>query len=372
MTETETTKPGSGRGLSIALATVRLSPAGGREQQCLALAGELARRGHDVSVAAAGLPGDLPSGVRAIELAPRGWTSHGRLAAFAADARKRLGERFDRTVVFHLVPGFDVIFCTDPPRGPARGWRSLSPRYRTFAALEAAAFAPAAGSLVLALAAPQLAAIGAAYALAPARGVVLPPAVDRARLDPAAAPRSLSRAPPVLLWVGLAPRTKGLDRAIGALASAPGARLVVCGLAREDRKAAPALRLAARLGVGERIEWPGFLAGEALKAAFARADLLVHPARADVTGNVIVEALINGLPAVVSEVCGFAEHVRRADAGVVLPAPFRQADLDRALADADPATRARWSCNGIDYGRAADVFGGIAAAADLIERWEPR
>lgn len=349
----------------------RLVPTGGREQQCLALAAELAGRGHEVAIASTDSHPVLPAGVRHLPVERRGRTSHGRLAAFAADA-VRAAEGFQRRVVFHLVPGFDAIFCTDPPRGPARGWRALSPRYRTFASLEAAALAPGARSLVLTLARPQLAAIQAAYGLAPERAILLPPAVDPARRDPAATPHVPTGRPPLWLWMGLAPRTKGLDRAIAALARTPQARLAVCGLAREDPKAGPALRLARRLGVEGRIEWRGFLTGAALKAAFAEADLLVHPARADVTGNVILEAVINGLPAIVTEACGFSEHVARAEAGAVVPEPFGQAELERRLASADPATRARWSANGVAYGRTADLYGGIARAAELIEQWKSR
>jgi UDP-glucose:(heptosyl)LPS alpha-1,3-glucosyltransferase len=356
------------RRLSIGLAIFRLSPTGGREHQCLALAAELAGRGHDVAIMATGEAPTLPPGVRRISLAQRRRTSHGRIAAFAADAGRSAGG-FDRTVVFHLVPGFDVVFCTDPPRGPAKSWRRWLPRYRSFADLEAAAFAPDAGSLALALAEPQARAIKAYYELPPDRIVVLPPAVDRTRLDADAVARTPAEGDaPNWLWAGLAPTTKGLDRAIRALAAVSSARLTVCGLAAEDAKAGPALRLAGRLGVAGRIEWAGFLRGEALKRSIARADLLVHPARTEVTGNVIVEALINGLPVVTTDVCGFAGHVTESKAGVVLPSPFRQGDLDRAVA-ADAPMRAAWSRSALAWREGADLFGGIARAADLIETW---
>src|SRR6185295_20053169 len=92
--------------------------------------------------------------------------------------------------------------------------------------------------------------------------------------------------------------------------------------------------------------------------------------RGDITGNVILEALINGLPAVVSGVCGFAEHVARSGAGIVLPEPFDQAGLDRAVA-ADASTRAAWSRAALTYAVDADLYGGVARAADLIEAWRP-
>ena len=78
---------------------------------------------------------------------------------------------------------------------------------------------------------------------------------------------------------------------------------------------------------------------EDIPELMAAADMLVHPSRLDVTGQVILEAIVNGLPV--------GRHRRTADlpsmcekagAGIVLPEPFSQADLDAALARMrDPA-----------------------------------
>jgi UDP-glucose:(heptosyl)LPS alpha-1,3-glucosyltransferase len=318
-------------------------------------------------------PTRLPPGLNAILIRRRGLTNHGRLAAFARDASAAIQGRFDRTVVFHLVPGFDVIFAVDPLRR-TRTWRALSPRYRAFAALEAAALGPASPSRVLALTSAQAASFQALRGLAPDRAFVLPPAVDPGRIDPhlAAAgrrPQPPAERFPTWLWVAVQPKTKGLDRVVAALASQPAARLLAAGLGADDPKLRPMLEAARRHGVAERIEWRGYLDNEALKRAMAQADLLVHPARADLTGNVIVEALANGLPAIVSGACGFAEHVERSGGGLVLAEPFRQADLETVLAAASPTACAAWSAEGLAYARQTDLFSGLPRAADLIEEY---
>jgi len=352
------------------LAIFRLEPGGGREQQCLAVASELAGLGHAVTLYSTTAPSRHPAGVDFVAVARRGRTNHGRLAAFAADAATAMRGRCDRAVAFHLVPGFDAIFCCDPLRR-IPWWGGLLPRYRTYAALESAALKAPSRTRVMALTAGQLAAFEA-RGLVPDRGYLLPPAVDRARVDPALAEMGARPAPadaagPVWLWIAAQPHTKGLDRVVRSLAKVGEARLIVAGLSRSDQKAAPFVALADKLGVASRIDWRGFLSNDALKAAMAQSSLLVHPARADLTGNVILEALGNGLPAVVSAACGFAEHVERAGAGVVLAAPFVQADLDRALTEADPATRSAWSAKALSYVRAGDIFSGLSRAADLIE-----
>ena len=43
-----------------------------------------------------------------------------------------------------------------------------------------------------------------------------------------------------------------------------------------------------------------------------------------VPGTVIIESLINGLPVITTAECGYAPHVRKADAGLVIPSPFTQ------------------------------------------------
>jgi UDP-glucose:(heptosyl)LPS alpha-1,3-glucosyltransferase len=210
--------------------------------------------------------------------------------------------------------------------------------------------------------------------------VLLPPTVDRLRARPAptAEARAAARQAldlrgdgPVWLWIGLQPKTKGLDRALAALAAIPAARLIVSGLDPQSRAGAAAVRDASRLGVGGRVTWLGFASEAQLAGAMAAADLLVHPSRADVTGTVILEAMAGGLPVVTTEVCGYGEHVVAADAGVVLGEPFGPAALQRALSGAAPEILAAWSANAAAYAARDDLFSGLDRAADLILKASP-
>jgi UDP-glucose:(heptosyl)LPS alpha-1,3-glucosyltransferase len=358
----------------VALAVFRLTPAGGLEQHALRLAGILARRGCQVTMITTRAPAATPKGVE-VELIPsRGSTNHGRLAAFAKGAARAIAGRFERTVAFHAIPGFDAIFCADPSRAAPAGARRWLPRYRTYAELERQALAAGAGP-VLMLSSAQLRGFAVRHPAARPRFRLLPPTVDRLRADPAAATPDAKAAArdrlalgrgPVWLWLGLQAKTKGLDRALQALPAAQDATLLVCGLPRASRGGADALRLATRLGVEDRVRWLGFVSDAVLAEAMAAADLLVHPSRADVTGTVILEALASGLPVVTTAVCGYGEHVVNADAGVVLSEPFEAADLDRALAQATPAQLAAWSANALAYAGRDELYSGLDRAADLI------
>src|ERR1700677_1669845 len=127
--------PGSVAPERIALVIFRLAPAGGLEQHCLRLARILVARGAAVTLVTtrAPDPAALPEGVALELIAARGHANHTRLAAFAADAARAVAGRFERTVAFHAIPGFDAIFLADPPRSAPAGWRAWAPRYRGYA-----------------------------------------------------------------------------------------------------------------------------------------------------------------------------------------------------------------------------------------------
>jgi UDP-glucose:(heptosyl)LPS alpha-1,3-glucosyltransferase len=357
----------------MALAIFRLTPAGGLEQHALRLAAALRARGAEVTLVTT-RPPEAATDFAVERVAPRGRSNHRRLAAFAADAARTVAGRFDVTVAFHAVPGFNVIFCADPSRGAPGGLRRWLPRYATYAWLERAAFAPGRLGRALLLSSAQLEGFVRNDGAPRDRLTLLPPTVDRLRARPAApgdrgaarARLGLAPAAAIWLWMGLQPRTKGLDRVLAALAGQPDARLLVSGLDPGGKAGAEAAAMARRLGAEGRVTWLGFVDDAGLQAALAAADLLVHPSRADVTGTVILEAMASGLPVITTAVCGYGEHVATADAGVVLSEPFRADDLAAALASATPERRRAWSANALAYTQDPALFSGIERAADLI------
>ena len=363
---------GSSPARRIALAILRLAPAGGLEQHVPAprrdpgAARLRCDAGHDALPAASTTDA-------AVELIPaRGRTNHDRLAAFDVEAASAAADQFDVTVAFHAKPGFDLIFCADPSRSSRAPLKRWLPRYAAYARLEREAFAAGQLGRALLLSSAQLEGFARNTGAPRDRLTLLPPTVDHLRANPPTpAIRAAARAQMglgdevVWLWMGLQAKTKGLDRALAALAAAPDAHLLVCGLDPASRGGAQMRRLAERLGVGARINWLGFTDDAGLARAMAAADLLVHPSRADVTGTVILEAMANGLPVITTALCGYGEHVTAADAGIVLPEPFRPADLAAAVRAA-PERAAAWSANALAYTRRDDLFSGLERAADVI------
>jgi phosphatidylinositol alpha 1,6-mannosyltransferase len=86
-------------------------------------------------------------------------------------------------------------------------------------------------------------------------------------------------------------------------------------------------------------EFPGVLRGEALSRAYANMDLFVFPSHTDTFGNVVLEALASGVPAIVTPDGGPPSIVRHGQTGLIA----RDEDFAAAVASilADPALHAR-------------------------------
>jgi phosphatidylinositol alpha 1,6-mannosyltransferase len=68
-------------------------------------------------------------------------------------------------------------------------------------------------------------------------------------------------------------------------------------------------------------ELPGVLRGEALATAYANMDLLIFPSHTDTFGNVVLEALASGVPAIVTPDGGPAHILHDATQSAIAPAP---------------------------------------------------
>ncbi|RJF69585.1 glycosyltransferase family 4 protein [Rhodopseudomonas palustris] len=365
--------------MKIAFAIVTLFSAGGLQRDCMALARQLTERGHDVTIFAERRKGEIPSDLK-VELLPN-WavSNHKRDLKFAEAVAKRCAGKYDRLVGFGKLLDLDVIYCADPCLAARRvGFLArMSARRRTQMRLEGASFKQGQNTTCLLLSANQAREFRAAWSTEPKRIEVLPPTIDKERRHPEYRSdgtrerlrESLGIGEESLLWLAIAnqPSVKGLDRTLVAMKGIPQARLAIAGIASNSKQAGQVRGWARGVGVADRVELLGFRAD--IPELMAAADLLVHPARYDTTGTVIVESLVNGLPVITTAECGYAPHVTKADAGVVIASPFEQEALTAALGAATSAgKRNRWSRSGIAYGATERLYDGLDRAAELIER----
>jgi glycosyltransferase involved in cell wall biosynthesis len=154
-----------------------------------------------------------------------------------------------------------------------------------------------------------------------------------------------------ILFFGLIREYKGLDVLLRALAEVPDAGLVVAGDPLDPVE--PLQRLAAGLGIADRVEWRlGFLPDEAIPALMAEATLVALPYRKIDSSGVLATALGHGRPAVVTDVGGLPDAVREFGAGRVVPPEdsqafaaalrelLQEANLAKAYEGAEAARRA--------------------------------
>lgn len=180
-------------------------------------------------------------------------------------------------------------------------------------------------------------------------------APDPAGLEP---PRGRS-----LLFFGLIRRYKGLDTLVRALPDVPGARLVVAGDPLDPVE--PLQRLAAELGVADRVDWRlGYLPADEVEGLMREAAIAVFPYRGgESASGALSTALGHGRPAVVSEVLG--ETVREHAAGLVVPPedPGALADAIRRLLE-PAALEEAW--RGTERARRALSWSAVAEAHERL------
>ena len=101
---------------------------------------------------------------------------------------------------------------------------------------------------------------------------------------------------------------------------------------------------------GYPVVFTGYLSGDALAAAYASSDLMMFPSTTDTFGNVVLESMACGTPALVSDVGGPSEIVHHNETGIVLPAGHQRRWLD-AVENllGDPTRLQRMSKNARDY-----------------------
>jgi glycosyltransferase involved in cell wall biosynthesis len=157
-------------------------------------------------------------------------------------------------------------------------------------------------------------------------------------IEPPAARRALGLGSGLtMLSVGALIPRKGHDRTIAALARLPGWRLMIAGEGPERGRLE---RLAAALGVADRVRLLGARPHGELATLYSAADISVLASSREGWANVLLESMACGTPVVASPIPGNSEVVQCRAAGLIAGANTPEA-LAQAIADwqADPPER---------------------------------
>lgn len=365
----------------LAFCLYKYFPFGGAQRDFLRIATECQARGYGIRVYTLSWQGEVPEGFNVVLVPVNAVTNHKRYERFSDWVRSDLERNPVSGVIgFNKMPDLDIYYAADPcyeeKAQTQRGhlYRSI-PRYRHFSSFEKAVFDPEGRTQILMISDVQKPLFLKHYNTPLDRFHALPPGISRDRVRPADAEEvragfraefNLGDDDLLLLLIGSGFITKGLDRVLEGMAALgpellERTHLIVVG---QDNPV-PFERQARRLGLSSRVrilrgrdDVPRFLLG---------ADVLVLPAYSENTGTVILEAIVSGLPVLVSDVCGYAHYVAEAEAGCVIESPFRQENYNAALTQMLTCElRPRWRENGLRFADDADIYSMPERAADYI------
>jgi len=373
--------------MKFAFCLFKYSPYDGLSRDLRRVVVECQSRGHEAEVFVSTWEGDQPIGIEITHLGKWGdkfVQNHFKDTLYFRRLRHQLKTRsFDAVIGFNRMPGLDIYYGADfcyiervrKERPPAS---RLMWRYRHFCAYEKAVFGTNSQTLILSLSERGNKVYQEYHYTPDSRFYLLPPTLDldRKPVKDRNGTRQQIRQKfgiaddaLLLLFIGSGFETKGLDRALRALASLASdlrkrSQLMVIG---QDHPGAYQ-DLAEQLGVGRQVH---FLGGRLEIPDFlAAGDLLLHPAYRENTGTILLEAITAGVPVLTTNVCGYAHHVQQAGGGTVLSSPFDQDQLNRELAAllVSPM-RGEWQANGLNYGENDDLYRMPMTAVDVIEHY---
>ena len=368
-------------GKTIAFCLFKYFPYGGLQRDFLRIALETQARGFNIRIYTLEWEGDIPDGFEVIVVPVSALTNHTRYRKYHAWVDSALKKRpVARLVGFNKMPGLDVYFaadsCYEDKAQNQRSWAYRhTPRYDLFSEFEESVFNRDSKTEILMISSAQIPLFEHHYSTLPERLHLLSPGIARDRIAPAnrddlradfRREMKLGDDEVLLLMIGSGFITKGLDRALIAMAALPQSlrdrtRLIVIG---QDNPST-FTRLAVKLGLSDRVlilkgrdDVPRFLMG---------ADLLVHPAYMENAGMVLLEAIVAGLPVIATDICGYAPYIEKADAGWLVPSPFQQETFNVMLEGMiNKLGESDWSANGIAFAAVADIYDMPQRAADYI------
>lgn len=342
---------------------------------------ELAKRHHQVEIFTLSWQGDYPQGVRVHVLPQRGWFNFSRYQRFIDVCFNLINaSHFDYVFGYNRMPGLDAHFAADPCFiERAHQQRSflyrLTPRYKWFVCCEKAIFSKRSATQILAVSLTEKPHFQRWYGTQDSRFHYIPPFLSSERfvLQDKTSMRHYLRDTFgfahddfVYLLTGSGFAMKGLDRAILALAAMPNdlrekTKLVAVG--QDNPKHFQAM--ANKLGLGKHIiiakgrtDIPLLMQG---------ADVCVHPAYRENTGLVILEAMACGAPLLVTESCGYAEHVVKANAGLVCGSPYQQATFNHLwMTMRESPKKTDWGNNGHHYAQTIMQANDGSAEAEIL------
>ena len=322
----------------IAILLYRYFPYGGLQRDFLEVGKELRSRGITFKVFTRRWEGSIPDGFSVEEIGQRGLSNFAKNKNFVSDSLKAL-QRYKPDLVFgfNKMPGLDLYFAADScfkkESLNKHAITKFTRRFRQSIEYEKAVFKSSSSTEIFLLNNKQAEDFKSVYQINLNKITIIPPGIDLNWSDhEQIGIHSTFKIPSedkVALFVGSDFSRKGLDRAISSVHflnvnNVPFSLLVI-----GKDNFGPYSELVDKLGLNDKIKYlgPRDDVGSIMKSS----DLLLHPAREEAAGNVIIESLVSNLPVATCRDVGFAEEVKKNKGGIVLDEDFDQDAFDNLV-----------------------------------------
>jgi len=369
--------------MRLAMCLFKFFPYGGLERDFLKIANVCLGRGYSVTAYVMKWEGDIPNGLDVQVLPAKGWQNHTQVESYINKLIDELDRNsFDLVVGFNKMPRLDVYYAADVCYvDRMQGWiKSLSrmgSRYKTYSLYEKAVFSRGSKTVSLMISTDQMRLFKEYYKTPDERMILLPPGISKDRLVNTNSGKvraefrkqyKIADDDMLLLMVGSGFKTKGVDRAIKAVALLKKeikkrVKLFVVGGDKPEKFK----KMARKLGISDQVYfWGG---RDDVPAFLLGADLLLQPSRHENTGTAIIEGIVSGLPVLVSDVCGYADHVEMAKAGKIIPSPFVVGQFSTLIEEMlTSSERQIWKDNALRYAKTEDLYSMPEQAVNYLEK----
>ncbi len=328
--------------MKLAFLIFRYYPYGGLQRDCLRLANYCAEQGHEAHIFTMQWQGEQPKLVKLHLLPRKGFSNHQRALNFSNTVQPLL-LGFDKVIGFDRMQVLDFYFAGDlcfakTSREKHSFWFQLTARYRGFCKLEQQVFGKTAKTKIFVLTDQVKKTYQDYYQTPNERFILIPPGIKKQDyksttildIKRACKQQLQFKREFNILQVGSDFKRKGIDRSIRAIGALPEELKQKTQLHIIGKGDMTVYRtLIKQLQLTNNINFLG--AKDNITDYMLAADFLLHPAYFETAGMVIIEALTYGLPVIVTDNCGYAFHVEKADAGTIISTPFSEVQLSKAL-----------------------------------------
>lgn len=365
--------------MKLAFVIFRYFPFGGLQRDMLALAQFFQQQGHAITIFCNRWQGEKIAGIEVVEIPARGVFNVAGVKNFVDQFMQKFPRaEFDALIGFNKMPGLDIYFAGDTcfayKAYCERNWLyRLMPRSRLYLRYEAAVFAEHSATRVLSLVDGEQKKFARFYATPPERFHALPPGIlpeHIACTDPQSAyvrlraELHLAASTRVILCLGSGFHTKGVDISIATFAELqkqfPHSALLVVGNDEPGKYRAQATAL----NVAEKVFFLGARSpvGDLLHGA----DLLLHPARKELAGNVILEAMLCACPVLASDHCGYAHYVVEHQLGELIAKSATPASIAQQIHTLLLVDKSHWQIQADKLPQRSDFFARAQSALETI------